>query len=493
MFLYIRMFLVMFVSFYTSRVVLYQLGADDFGLYNVVGSLIMMFTFIQGSLSSSASRFLSFYIGKGNSIVLRQTFCMIMNIHIIFSLFILVFAETIGLWYFNNYMVIPTDRYIAAYIVYQLSNISAVLAILIVPYRAMIIAQEKMKAFAYLSIIEVLSKLGIAIIISVSSYDKLIIYGTLLFLLQISLNLVYLFFCKKTILESKFFIYWNKTQFKEMLSFSGWSLCSYSPVVVNQAYNLMINLFFGPAVNAARAVSYQVQNNISMFVSNFQVALNPQIIKMFAVKDYKRLQELVLMSSKISFCLLLVILLPLMVNLNFVLNLWLVHVPDKTESLIMVIGMISILSSFCNPLGVVAEAANRLKLYNTITMPYYLLLIPLSYLCLKIGGSVISIFIIYLFFEFCSFFLKIFLIKKITGLSMKHECLLYLRCIFVLSCSVIICCVLLTFFQSNVYYFLLKSFLAITFSSLFIYFIILNKKERIYCFKNVLSRIRIFR
>ena len=478
-YLYLRMLVLLFISLYTSRIVLDQLGVVDFGLYNVVGSLVMMFSFIQGSLASSASRFMSFEIGGGNSISLHNTFCMAMNIHIIFGLCILVFSESIGLWYCLNKMIIPVDRINSAVIVYQLSILSSILSVLVVPYRAMIISHEKMSAFAYISIAEVTTKLGIAYCLTITSMDKLVLYGFLLFIVQILTNILYLVYCRCKFKESKFEIQWSRSKFNEMAIFSGWSLCSYSIFVVNQAINLLINVFFGPAINAARAISYQVQSNIGQFVTNFQIALNPQIVKSYAAKDFNRLFELVKMSSKISFILMFIILMPFFSNLNYVLNLWLVDVPNYTETFILLLGTSSIFSSFCNPLGVVSEAANRLKRYNLVTLPYYLMVIPLSYILLKFGISAYIVFVIYLAFEFFSFFVKIYVIKSIIDIPLKPEFAIFLRCTMcVILGGIFIGLIHKSYPEESFLDFLYKCIISVLFSFLLICTIILSNNDR---------------
>lgn len=487
MFLYLRMLVMMFISLFTSRIVLDKLGVVDFGIYNVVSSLVMLFTFIQGSLASSASRFLSYEIGIGTKKTLNNIFCMTMNIHILFAVLILIFSETIGLWYFFHEMVIPEDRRIASFIVYQLSNLSAIFAILVVPYRSMIIAKEHMKAFAYISIVEAFAKMFIAFCLTVVEFDRLILYGFLLFVVQVSIMYLYYRYCKKHFEESHFSRYWDKNVFKEMFVFSGWSVCSYvSTGVVSQIYNLMLNLFFGPVVNAARAIAYQVQTTVYNFVINFQVALNPQIIKNHASGNEERVYELVLLSSRVSFSLLYILLFPLLVNIDYLLSLWLVKVPENANLFIILICLSSTFGTFGNPLSVVAEAANRLKYYNQVTIPLYLIPVLFSYLLLKVGSPAATVFLMTIFVEFIAFFLKLKIAHKLINIPIKQDLFLYLKCTFSVFVAIILGYIIRQYLDNTLLTTLIALICCGLFSLIWIVCFILSKQER--CF--IINKVR---
>lgn len=477
-FLYIRMLVMLFINLYTSRVVLDQLGASDYGLYNVVGSLVLMFSFIQGSLSSSASRFFSYEIGGGTEKSLNKVFCMSMNVHIIFAIFIFLFAETAGLWYVYNKMVIPDGRFTAACIVYQISILNAILTILLVPFSAMIISQERMKTFAYISIFESVAKLLTALYLAYTGFDKLVVYGLLLCLIQLTIQFLYMGYCKKHFDATKYRLLWDKKIFKEIFSFAGWSLVSYSGTVVNQATNLLLNAFFGPVVNAARAISYQVQNNVTIFVTNFQIALNPQIVKNYAAKDMQRVFNLVDMSTKISFSLLFIIMFPLLVNLDFVLNIWLKEVPKDTEIFIILISIGTFLSILQNPLNVVSEAANKLKKYNIINSSYNLLQIPVCYVALKLTHNVYLVFIIQILFNFFAYFIRLHLINGIANIPMSRPLGVYTKIVITLLLSMIIAYALLILFDNDFIGFLIKCAITTLFTLPWTYFFILSKDDR---------------
>lgn len=491
LFLYLRMMAMMFIGLFTSRIILDSLGVIDFGIYNVVGSLVLIFTFIQGSLASSASRFLSYEIGAGTSDSLNKIFCMTMNIHLIFACLLFLFSETIGLWYFYEKMVIPDNRITAAMVVYQLSNFSAILSVISVPYRSLIIAKEHMKAFAYISIFEGLGKLAIAYCLYISSMDRLILYGSLLFIMQAIVNLVYIKYCSKEFKESTFKKFWNKQIFKEMFAFSGWSVCSYiSTGVVSQVYNLMLNLFFGPIVNAARAVSFQVQSAVNNFVINFQTALNPQIVKNYASDNYSRVYDLIILSSKVSFSLMLILLFPLLVNIDYILSIWLVEVPKDSNIFIILICISSIFASFGNPLSVVAEAANRLKFYNIVTMPLYLLPVLLSYYLLTIGNPASTVFIITIFVEFIAFFIKLWIVKRLIHIPTKEISLLYLKSTF----TVLITIFIGYFIKQSVIPSFMTSIILIStcfiLSIIWLYYFILSNKERVLIIQLIKNKLK---
>lgn len=426
-FLYIRMFVTLVVGLYTSRIVLRELGIVDYGINNVVGSLLALFTFIQSSLSSASSRFLAFEIGKGEDGNLNNVFCLTINIHLLFAIIVFVLCETFGLWYVYNMLVVPPDRFFAALIVYQMSVIGSMLSILVVPYNAMIIAQEHMGAFAYLSIINVLFKLMVAFILCVTPIDKLITFSILCVCFSCIVNILYLYYCNKRFEDCRYHKLWDAYLFKDMMAYSGWSIASYTPIVINQLSNVLINLFFGPVVNAARAVSSTVQQNVVAFVWNFQVALNPQIIKNYSANNMNRVFELVNISQKISFSLMFVLFLPILTNIEYFLNLWLVEVPQYTAPLVILVAISSIFLTIVNPLGVIVEAANRLKIANLITMPYYVISVLTVYMALYAGCDVITMFSIFALFDAFYFLLSLKITQLICGIPIKSQIFFYCR------------------------------------------------------------------
>lgn len=276
----------MLVSLYTSRVILNTLGVEDYGIYNVVGGVVSMFAFFNSAMSSATQRFLSFEIGKGDFVQLRKTFNATQIIHIGIAVLILILAETVGLWFVKTYLVIPVERMDAAIWVYHFSVLSFMVSIIQVPYNATIIAHERMNVYAYVSIIEVSLKLLIVFMLTWITYDKLILYGILHFGVVFLVASLYRIYTRRNFEESKFEVVKDKDLYKSLISFSGWSLFGNIAVMLRgQGVNILLNMFFGPAVNAARGIAYQVQGALFGFVTNFQMAIKPQIIKSYAIED----------------------------------------------------------------------------------------------------------------------------------------------------------------------------------------------------------------
>lgn len=333
--LYIRMFFTMAVTLYTSRIILNVLGIEDFGIYNVVGGIITMFSFLNGAMSSSTQRYLTFELGKGEILQLRKVFQTSVNIHWLIALFILVLGETIGLWFLQEKMVIPSERLDAAFWVYQFSIITMMIMIISVPYNAAIIAHEKMSAFAYISVMEVLLKLGIVYLLYFTQLDKLKFYAALLCGMQLMVRIIYGLYCGRHFEETHYKWGWDGKLFREMLGFAGWNLWGgIAYVFFTQGLNIMLNVFFGPAVNAARGLAVQVQGAVAQFSLNFQMAINPQITKSYAKKDFTYMHSLIFRSSKFTFLLLTTLSLPLFIKADLILNIWLAVVPDYTVTIV---------------------------------------------------------------------------------------------------------------------------------------------------------------
>lgn len=296
MLLYFRMIFIMVISLFTSRINLQSLGVENFGIYNVVGGVVAMFSVFSGSLSVSISRFITYELGKGNQEKLKKVFSTAVSIQIFLAVCITILAEIIGIWFLNNKMNIPADRLNAANWVMHFSILAFAVNLISVPYNAAIIAHEKMGAFAYVSVFEVVAKLGITYYLFISPFDKLKTYAVLLFALSIALRLIYGVYCKRNFQECSYHFILDRDLIKQMTGFAGWSLfglVAYSGY--NYGLNILLNLFFGPVVNAARGIAFQVQNAVQGFSNNFQMALNPQIIKSYAQNDLKRMHQLILL------------------------------------------------------------------------------------------------------------------------------------------------------------------------------------------------------
>lgn len=399
--LYFRMLFMMAVSLYTGRVVLNTLGVMDYGINNVVGGVISMLGFLTGSLSAATSRYITFDLGRGNMDALKRTFANILSIHYILAGIVLVLGETIGLWFVTTKLQIPADRVVAAFWVYQFSILSSLLGIISIPYNATIIAHERMSAFAYISLVDVVLKLLIVYVLTIIPYDKLIIYAILYFCIQLFDRLVYGVYCYRHFEESKVRASYDKRLFKEIFSYAGWTMNGYLAIVgYSQGINILLNIFFGPAVNAARGIAVQVQSVCQNFCTNFQMAVNPQLTKSYAQGNLDYMHQLLVKSSKFSFFILLFIALPLMIEAKFVLKLWLGTVPEHTANFLILILIVGLLFSLSNPICTSVHATGNIKKFQLIEGTMLLLIVPIAYVALKYWGvSPECVFVVHIVVE----------------------------------------------------------------------------------------------
>lgn len=440
MMLYFRMLFNMGVTLYTSRVVLNALGVEDFGIYNIVGGIVIMFTFLNTAMTSSTQRFLTFELGKTENSRLQTVFCTAVNIHILIALVILLLSETFGLWFLNTQMVIPAERMVASNWVYQFSLLSCCIGIAILPYNAVIIAHEKMSAFAYISVFEVSAKLLVVYLLVLFPMDKLILYAGLLFCVSLITQSIYVFYSLKYFSESKYKRIWDKELFKYMTSFAGWTMVSHLGYMgYTQGINILLNLFFGPAVNAARGIAVQVQGAVWKFSSSFQTAVSPQITKRYANNELNEMHSLILSSSKFSFFLLFLISLPIMLQTKQILIWWLKDVPNYTVIFIRIIILISMIDTLATPLNIAAQATGQIKIYQLLSGALSLLIVPLSYIVLKlIHDNPEIVFIIHLIIAFLILIVRLYLLKKMINLSIKSYLKDVIVKIILVSCVVTI-------------------------------------------------------
>ena len=386
--LYLRMFLMVGISMYTSRVILKVLGVTDYGIYNVVGSVVITFNFIMGAMQGSCQRYITFALGKGDMERLKMTFSVTRIVHCVLAVGLLLVGETIGLWMVQTQLVIPIDRVIAAQWVYQFSLLSACVSLISVPYNATIIAHERMSAFAYISILEALLKLVIVFVLTIFTFDRLILYGALMLAASVFIRFVYTIYCKRSFEETSNCWRWDRLLFKEIFAFAGWSLLPNLATTINaQGTNILLNIFFGPAVNAARGLSSFFQSVATQFTQNFQSAMNPQIVKSYSQENLSYMRVLLFRSSKFSFLLMLIIVLPLVVEAPYIFTLWLGEFPEHTVNFarIALIGMI--LGVPFNPFITANGATGIVKKYNIVIGAILLFECPIAYLVLKTGGT----------------------------------------------------------------------------------------------------------
>lgn len=416
--LYGRTLFVMLVSLYTSRVILQVLGVEDYGVYQVVGGMVAMFSVISASLSSAISRFITFEIGKGNKEKLRSVFGTSIFIQIVISFIVLALAEIVGIWFMNTKMQIPEGREIAAIWVLQCTLISFVINLISVPYNACIIAHEHMKAFAYVSIVDVLLRLGICFLITVSPIDRLISYAILTALVSLALRFIYAFYCHRHFEESRVTITFNKDIFKEMFGFAGWSFFNNTMYILNtQGVNMLINVFFGVAFNAARGVAAQVEGAVVQFVNNFTVAVNPQITKSYASGDLESMHRLVCRGAKFSFFIMLLMAVPLICETDTILNIWLEEVPPHAVSLVQLSLILGLLDSIGNSGYTACIATGRIKKYSIVISSIAILEFPLTWLAFSMGGVIEMTYYLYIVVKLIVLIARMFLLQEMVGLK----------------------------------------------------------------------------
>ena len=382
--LYIRMLLIMAVTLYTSRVVLEVLGVEDFGIYNIVGGVVVLFSFINNAMATATQRFLNFALGRNDIKEVGRVFSMSMTAHISIALLVLLLAETIGLWFLLTQMNIPDGRMNAAVWCYQFSILTTCVQIIRVPYNACIIAYERMSFYAYISILEVILKLLIVFLLSIDGLDKLILYSILMFLVTVAVCYAYKIVCNRNFNISRYSFFWDKILYKKLMSFSGWSLFgSAANVGAQQGLNILLNIFCGVAVNAAMGIATQVSSAVYSFVSNFQTAFNPQIVKSYAAGEKDYFVELVFKGSKYSYFLLFIIALPVYVCCRECLEIWLVNVPEHAVSFCKLMILFLLLDAIQGPLWMSVQATGKIRNYQLLMSLLILMNLPLSYLFLK--------------------------------------------------------------------------------------------------------------
>lgn len=436
--LYFRMIISMLVSLYTSRVILNVLGVEDYGIYNVVGGIVSMLGFLNGSMTTTTQRYITFELGRGDYPKLKLVFNTCRLILGGLSILIVLVAETIGLWFFYTQMQIPVDRMDAAFGVYQCSILTTVISVMSVPYNAAIIAHEKMSAFAYISIFEVSLKLIIVYMLLWSSMDKLILYAILVVGVQLLIRIIYSLYCNRHFEETKLIFVFDKPLMKEMFSFTGWNLFgNIASVGMSSGVNILLNMFFGPLVNAARGISGQVQGAILQFSVNFQVALNPQITKLYAVGEYTAMNKLIERSCKLTFFLLLFLCLPVMLETDLILSVWLKDVPEYTVVFTRILLISSLIDPVAGPLMVSAAATGNVRLYQSVVGGILLAILPLSYFVLKLGGSPSSVLIVQIIVSVIAFIARLYIVSSMIQLKIRNFVRnVVFRCLYVAGIAV---------------------------------------------------------
>lgn len=440
-FLYFRMLFIMGVSLYISRVVLQVLGVEDYGIYNVVGGVVAMFVFINSSMTSATQRYLTYSLGEKSLENFNKTFSSAIVIHIIIALIIIILSETIGIWLIYNKLTIPESRIDSALWVFQFSILSTVFSILTVPFNATIISHERMSAYAYISIIEATLKLLFITCLGFVTYDKLVSYGLMLFIVQVIVLSLYILYCKKYFPNVKYTRRLIcKDHFLELLSFAGWSFWgNLASIASTQGVNILLNIFNGPVVNAARGLAVQVQYALVQFVSSFQTALNPQITKTYARDEMTQMHNLIYKSSRFSFYLMLLLCVPLFFETHFVLTIWLKEVPEYVEHFTRLMIIYTMISPLSNPCAIANQATGSVRYYQIVVGGLLLLNLPLSYIALKAGCQPESVFVVAILVETIAQFCRVLILRRQINLNVSELLYnIYFKVIIVLTLTAIL-------------------------------------------------------
>lgn len=411
--LYIRMLFMMAIGLFTSRVILNALGISDMGLMSVAGSVITMFTFLNATLTSGTQRFISYAIGENNAQRLRAVFKSAMTLHLLLAIIIFFLGETLGLWYVYNKLNVEPGRFQAAMWCYQLSIISTVVGMVQLPFNSALIAHEKMNIYAYMTIFDAVFKLLAAYLIQIVCFDRLIFYSILIFAAELLSTFLYNLYCRKHFKECSFSFGYDKGIFRNMLSFSGWNtLGCLTAMGQGTGVNLIINSFCGTVVNGARGIAFQANGWVTRFVENFMVALNPQIIKSYASGDIQRMSSLVINGARFGCYLFLLLGIPLFVEIEFVLKLWLGQCPEHTVAFMRIVMIETLFKTMGTPTVTAMHATGQMKLLNITVGSILLLIVPVSYVCFRLGLSPEQVLLINIIPWIVVPFIRVFLVKK---------------------------------------------------------------------------------
>lgn len=491
--LYFRMFITMGVGFYTSRVILNALGVTDFGIYNVVGGIVGSLSVLNGAMAGATQRWITIALGEGNIDKLKKVFSVGLTAQLIIGLIILLVIETIGLWYLYNYAVIPKERMASAFIVFQISTLTMFLTILNVPFNGAIIAHEKMSAFAFFSIFDVIMKLVICFALYYTSSDKLILYSILLFVTYFINFSAIQIYSHKRFIEAKLKFGWDKKMYKEMWGLAFWTISgNVAYVGYTQGITLLINLFFGPAMNAAAGVANQATNIINQFSGNFQIALNPQITKNYAQGNYADMHKLMFRSAKFSYFLMLLFAIPLFYEASYLLKLWLGNVPEHSVGFMRIGLFVSMIMAVRNPLTTAAMANGKLRNYQFIVNGIILMVCPILYIIYKFGAIPESSFIVLLFIMILATLASAYMLRDMVFLNFKDfikkvmtPIILYTPLSFIPPLFIYI------FMQESFDRLLILTFISVISTIIIIYHLVLNKDERFYLSSFIKTKLKI--
>lgn len=484
MLLYIRLFFTVLIAFFTQRIVLKGLGVEDYGIYNVVGGIIAIIGIVNAGMVQASQRFFAYELGVSTNNGLVRVFGTSLTIHILLSFVVLILSEVIGVWFLNTKLNINSERIFAANLVYQCSVISFVVTVLTVPFNAMIISKEDFDIYAYVSIGEYFAKLITAYLILYEQIvDRLVFYACLLCFISLCAKLIYAIYCKTKFHECRMQLNFDRDEIKRMLSFASFSLIGNIGFIMrNQGVNIIVNIFFGTIINAARGVAYQVSSQISAFSTNFLMAAVPQITKSYASANYNRMTTLIYKASKYSFCLLFLLALPFIIKPEFLLVIWLGDVPEYADRFLRLALIVSIIDGMAIPIGKGIDATGRIKTFQICICILMFSDVPLSYFILYLGYPCYYVMYVAIFTSLLGIVLRIYLLSRNIH---EVDCFYYIKKVVFPCLLIAIICILLTIplegilFSNTVLYKLLFIILTIMMSSIAIYFIGMEREEKI--------------
>lgn len=470
----------MAIGLFTSRVTLQVLGVDNYGINNVVGGVIGMFSLVTGALVNSVSRFLTFELGKKDNSKLNEVFCTSINVMGLLSIVFFVLSETVGVWFLYNKLNIPADRISAANVVLQCSIASCIMGLMYIPYNALIIAYEKMSIWAYLSILDVVMKLLVVYALYISPFDKLKTFALLGLGWAILNQIIYRIYCHRTFSVARYHFIIDKQLMKQIFSFAGWNFFGQGACVINnEGVNIVINLFFGVTVNAARGIAMSVNGYVTQFANNFMVALNPQITKSFAAGNYEETHKLIFRGAKFTYFLMLLLMLPICLETKTILHLWLGIVPEYAVVFVRWTLIITLVNSLSNTLITGLHASGNLKRYMTIVGIVEVSNFPLTYIAFKLGLEPVAAYWVFASVYLILMFLRLYLIKDLIYLNGREYIkAVYFRVFPVSLVAAVIPVAICCYFEDSILRFFIVSFISLCCSFFSIYYIGLEKHER---------------
>lgn len=491
MLLYLRMIIILGVTLFTSRVILQTLGVDDYGIYNVVGGVVTMFSFISASLATASQRFITFELGKGGIGDVSNVFSTCLYIHILLAIVIAIIIEPIGLWFIKNKLMIPEERLSAAIWVFHFSILSMAVMIIGASFNALIIAHESMNAFALVSIVDAGLRLGIAYsLLAFDTFDRLIIYGLLIFLAQCICTLCYALFCKKSYKNVRYSGRTDRILLIKMAKFASWSVFgNVAFLTYTQGLNLLLGSFFSPVVNTARGVAVQIQGAVNCFVSSFQTAINPQITKNYAAGNLREMIKLVFCSSRFSFYLLMILTVPVLLRTQDILTIWLGNVPDHTVSFVQLILITTWINSIANPLIISVKATGNIKRYESTVGSLMIAILPISYIFLRLGYPPEIVFVVNLTIESLAMIFRIWITRSLINFSLiEYIKNVMIRVLVVASFSFLLSYLISEKLPNGFWPTILLFMISAVISIIMVMLIGLETNERIYIFSKIKRR-----